>query len=127
MDGDIVVRDRNRQPELYREGPYDAITAAQPLERLLTEPRSNGLDAFLRTRQIAASRVDPLDALGPVGLWSQVSPYLSRKERPQLVTGVSPCAGLVKRLRKTRRPLVDRVSDAPILSELLGPLHCVLI
>jgi hypothetical protein len=78
MERDIVVRDETRQRELYREGLYDAITVVQPLERLLTEIRSNGLDAFLRTRQVAASRVGPLDAPSRVGLWGQVSPYLSR-------------------------------------------------
>jgi hypothetical protein len=80
MERDIVVRDETRQRELYREGPYDAITVVQPLERLLTEIRSNGLDAFLRTRQVAASRVGPLDVPGRVGLWGQVSPYLSRRK-----------------------------------------------
>jgi hypothetical protein len=75
MDRDIVVRDKSRQRELYREGPYDAITVIQPLERLLSEIRSTGLDSFLRTRQVAASRVGPLDAPGRVG---QMSPYFSR-------------------------------------------------
>ena len=76
MERDIVVRDETRQRELYREGPYDAITVVRPLERLLNEVRSNGLDAFLRTRQIAASQVGPLNSPGRVGIWGQVSPYL---------------------------------------------------
>jgi hypothetical protein len=77
MDRDIVVRDETRQRELYREGPYDAITVVQPLERLLAEIRSNGLGAFLRNHQVAASRVGPLEVPGRVGIWEQVSPYLS--------------------------------------------------
>lgn len=73
---DIVIRDETRQWVLYREGPYDGITVAQPLERLLSEVRSKGLDTFLRTRQVAASQVGPLDVPSRVGLWGQVSPYL---------------------------------------------------
>jgi hypothetical protein len=78
MERDIVVRDETRQRELYREGPYDAITVVQPLERLLAEIRFNGLDAFLRTRQVATSRAGPLGLPGRVGIWGQVSPYSSR-------------------------------------------------
>jgi hypothetical protein len=76
MGRDIVVRDETGQRELYREGPYDAITVIQPLNRLLNEIRFTGLDAFLRTRQIVTSRVSPLDAPGRVGIWKQVSAYL---------------------------------------------------
>ena len=81
MERDIVIRDETRQRVLYREGPYDAITVTQPLERLLAEIRSSGLDTFLRTRQMAASQVGPLDVPSRVGLRGQMSPYLHRKKR----------------------------------------------
>lgn len=77
---DIVIRDETKQRVLYREGPYDGITVAQPLDRLLSEVRSNGLDAFLRARQITAGQVGPLDVPGRVGLRGQVSPYLHRRK-----------------------------------------------
>jgi hypothetical protein len=76
MERDIVVHDETRKRELYREGPYNEITVTQPLERLLSEIRSSGLEAFLRTRQVAASQIGPLDVPSRVGLWGQMSPYL---------------------------------------------------
>jgi hypothetical protein len=81
MERDIVICDANRERELYREGPYNGITVNAPLERLLTEIRSNGLDAFLRTRQVAASQLGPLDVPSRVGLWGQVSPYLRGRKK----------------------------------------------
>jgi hypothetical protein len=81
MQRDIVIRDENRQRVLYREGPYNAITVAGALDRLLSEVRSSGLDAFLRTRQVAASQVGPLDVPSRVGLWGQLSPYLRRTKK----------------------------------------------
>ncbi len=84
MERDIVIHDETRQRELYREGPYNGITVTQPLERLLSEIRSSGLDVFLRTRQVAASQVGPLDVPSRVGLWGQVSPYLSRSKKDRI-------------------------------------------
>ena len=81
MERDIVIRDETRQRVLYREGPYDATTVGQPLDRLLTEIRSCGLDEFLRARQITAAQVGPLDIPSRVGFWGQVSPYLHRRKR----------------------------------------------
>ena len=83
MERDIVIHDETHQRELYREGPYNSITVAQPLDRLLAEIRSDGLTAFLKDRQIASSRVGPIDVPSRVGLWGQVSPYLpgGRKDR----------------------------------------------
>jgi hypothetical protein len=76
MEKDIVIHDETRERELYREGPYNGITVNQPLDRLLREVRSSGLDVFLRTRQVASSQVGPLDVPSRVGIWGQVSPYL---------------------------------------------------
>jgi hypothetical protein len=76
MERDIVIHDETRERELYREGPYNGITVNQPLDRLLREVRSSGLDVFLRTRQVASSQVGPLDVPSRVGIWGQVSPYL---------------------------------------------------
>ena len=81
MERDIVIYDEARERELYREGPLDGITLNQPLERLLTGIRSVELDAFLRSRQVAVSRVGPLDVPGRVGLWGQVSPYLTGRKK----------------------------------------------
>jgi hypothetical protein len=84
MERDIVIHDGTRQRELYREGPYNGIMVTQPLGRLLTEIRSRGLDTFLRTRQVAASQVRPLDVPSRVGFWGQISPYLRRvKDGPE--------------------------------------------
>jgi hypothetical protein len=47
---DIVIQDASRSRELYREGPYDGILVTQPLERMLAEIRSEGLDQFLFKR-----------------------------------------------------------------------------
>jgi len=47
---DIVILDPTKRHELYRSGPYDAISVNTGLRRILAEIKDLGLDEFLRTR-----------------------------------------------------------------------------
>ncbi len=68
---DIVIEDPSRSRELYREGPYDGITVSPPLERILAEIKSDGLDQFLFKHQVEQGRIGPISQpSGHVGLWS---------------------------------------------------------
>jgi hypothetical protein len=44
---DIVIWDSAHERELYRDGPYDAITVNRPLDRVVTEVNQDGVKAFL--------------------------------------------------------------------------------
>jgi hypothetical protein len=44
---DIVIWDSARERELYRDGPYDAITVNRPFDRVLAEVNQDGVEAFL--------------------------------------------------------------------------------
>ena len=44
---DIVIWDSAHERELYRDGPYDAITVNNPLARVVAEVNQNGVDVFL--------------------------------------------------------------------------------
>jgi hypothetical protein len=44
---DIVVWDSAHERELYRDGPYDAITVNRPLDRVVAEVNQDGVEAFL--------------------------------------------------------------------------------
>lgn len=60
MQRDIVVRDASDGRELYREGPYNAVTVRRPLEGILEELGNSGLDQFLRKRNLEQSRIGPI-------------------------------------------------------------------
>ena len=47
MKRDIVIWDSAYARELYRDGPYDAITVNRPLDRVLAEVNQDGVEAFL--------------------------------------------------------------------------------
>jgi hypothetical protein len=73
---DIVVLDPSRSKVLFREGPYDGITVDRKLEKVTDEIRGQGLDQFLRSRQIANSQVGPVTApSGYIGLRQWLAPY----------------------------------------------------
>jgi hypothetical protein len=44
---DIVIWDSGHERELYRDGPYDAITVTRPLDRVVAEVNQDGVEAFL--------------------------------------------------------------------------------
>jgi hypothetical protein len=44
---DIVIWDPLHERELYRDGPYDAITVNRPLDRIVAEVNREGIEAFL--------------------------------------------------------------------------------
>jgi hypothetical protein len=44
---DIVIWDSAHERELYRDGPYDAITVNRPLDRVVAEVNQDGVAAFL--------------------------------------------------------------------------------
>jgi hypothetical protein len=44
---DIVIWDSAHERELYRDGPYDAITVDRPLDRVVAEVHQDGVVAFL--------------------------------------------------------------------------------
>jgi hypothetical protein len=44
---DIVIWDSAHERELYRDGPYDAITVNRPLDRVVTEVNQEGVEAFV--------------------------------------------------------------------------------
>lgn len=48
---DIVIRDTVGR-EVYREGPYDAISVLAPFRRVISEVASQGLDNFVRTKRV---------------------------------------------------------------------------
>lgn len=54
--GDVVIYDESRAHELYREGPYDEISAPRSLKRVAAEIEREGLDHFLRRRQTERTR-----------------------------------------------------------------------
>jgi hypothetical protein len=83
---DIVIQDASRSRELYREGPYDGILVTQPLERILAEIRSEGLDQFLFKRQVEWARIGLISQPSGqiVGLWSWAATsvrYLTQRMR----------------------------------------------
>ena len=47
---DIVVWDQAHEHQLYRDGPYDAITVKRPLERIVAELNRDGTDKFVTNR-----------------------------------------------------------------------------
>jgi hypothetical protein len=57
---DIVIRDSTGARELYREGPYNQITVNRPLNRILAEIEAEGLESFLRKRQIEQGQIGPI-------------------------------------------------------------------
>ena len=71
---DIVVMSEDGR-ELYREGPYNAITVVNPLNRVVEEINHSGLARFLRARHIESSQIGPISRPGRVGLWRQITPY----------------------------------------------------
>ncbi len=75
MRRDVVVRDASDNRELYREGPYNAITVQRPLEGILQELEQSGLDQFLRKRNLEQSRIGPISE--PTGSLSSIE--LSRQ------------------------------------------------
>jgi hypothetical protein len=60
MQRDLVVRESESQQEVYREGPYDGITVARPMDQLIQEINKVGLDQFLRTHRLEEGRVGPV-------------------------------------------------------------------
>jgi hypothetical protein len=44
---DIVIWDMAHERELYRDGPYDAITVNRPLDRVVAEVKRDGVEGFL--------------------------------------------------------------------------------
>ena len=44
---DVVIWDTAHERELYRDGPYDAITVDRPLDRVVAEVKQDGVEAFL--------------------------------------------------------------------------------
>ncbi|MFZ0251397.1 MAG: hypothetical protein WAL61_15740 [Acidimicrobiales bacterium] len=54
---DVVVWDEGHVHQLYREGPYDAITVKRPLERIVAELNRDGTDQFISSRGGGASRL----------------------------------------------------------------------
>lgn len=74
---DIVIIDSSGKRELYREGPYDAISVKNPLDRILREIREVGLDEFLHSRHVAKAGVGRLDVpSGQTGLARSEVQYL---------------------------------------------------
>jgi hypothetical protein len=59
---DIVILSTSGDREFYREGPYDSVTVQTGLIRVVGEIRKDGLDAFLRGKQVEASRIGPVEA-----------------------------------------------------------------
>jgi hypothetical protein len=53
---DIVVWDESREHQLYRDGPYDAITVNRPLERVIAELNRVGVQEFVSRRGGGESR-----------------------------------------------------------------------
>jgi hypothetical protein len=58
---DIVILSTSGDREFYREGPYDSVTVQTAFIRVTGEIRSDGLDAFLRAKQVGASRIGPIE------------------------------------------------------------------
>jgi hypothetical protein len=59
---DIVILSTSGDREFYREGPYDSVSVQTGLIRVKGEIRKDGLDAFLRAKQVEASRTGPVEA-----------------------------------------------------------------
>jgi hypothetical protein len=59
---DIVILTTSGERELYREGPYDSVSVQTGLIRMKGEIHKDGLDAFLRSKQIDASRIGVVEA-----------------------------------------------------------------
>jgi hypothetical protein len=53
---DIVVWDEAHEHQLYRDGPYDAITVKRPLERIVAELNRYGTGEFITSRGGGESR-----------------------------------------------------------------------
>jgi hypothetical protein len=53
---DIVVWDEQHQQQLYRDGPYDAITVNNPLKRIVAELNQHGVHEFISERGGSTSR-----------------------------------------------------------------------
>jgi hypothetical protein len=47
---DIVVWDTSKERQLYRDGPYDAITVNNPLRRTVDELKRVGVPEFIARR-----------------------------------------------------------------------------
>jgi hypothetical protein len=54
---DIVVWDEAHEHQLYRDGPYDAITVKRPLERVVAELNRDGTDKFITSCGGGESRI----------------------------------------------------------------------
>ena len=49
--------DQAHEHQLYRDGPYDAITVKRPLERIVAELNRDGTDKFVTNRGGGDSRI----------------------------------------------------------------------
>jgi len=54
---DIVVWDEAHEHQLYRDGPYDAITVKRPLEKVVAELNRDGTDKFITSCGGGESRI----------------------------------------------------------------------
>jgi hypothetical protein len=58
----IVVKDGPHGQELYREGPFDAVTVRRPLQSIAAKIEAVGLAVFLRRKHIENAQLGPVNA-----------------------------------------------------------------
>jgi hypothetical protein len=79
---DIVIFGPDGKRELYREGPYNAITVNAPLRRIQSDIRKQGLDPFLREKQVRDGHLGPISTpSGQMGIKDVMSLYVSQITR----------------------------------------------
>lgn len=86
---DVVVFDSQRC-ELFREGPYNAISVLTPYQRMIAEIRkSGGVQEFVRSRQVAEGQLGPIRvtsgriSVGDVGsfFWTAIKAFFRKPEK----------------------------------------------
>jgi hypothetical protein len=88
---DIVIWDEAHERQLYRDGPYDAITVKRPLERIVAELNRDGAGKFItshgggESRIISVTRTTPNQMYEKAALtgieyyWKKVTGILKRR------------------------------------------------
>jgi len=62
---DIVIWDESKRTVLFREGPHSAREAARRKAEVLAEVEAEGVGEFLRSQQVAESRIGPVSVQVP--------------------------------------------------------------
>jgi hypothetical protein len=57
---DVVIHSADGARELYREGPYRRPSAQAVMKRVVEAVHDEGLESFLRARQMEQSRLGPV-------------------------------------------------------------------